>query len=139
MTLNILNPKALERQLKVVEAKIAELQAEMEGLEKIRNACLVLMGTVEMPAATAPNETKVAEPKVEIQDKIKEILQDREQGLTAEQIYEHLKSQGVPVPKKVNAVFATLKKSPDLFAEMENGNWREVKSEAAVPTESMVN
>jgi len=42
---NIVSAKSLEKQLKVVEGRIQELQAEVQDLEKIRSACLVLLGT----------------------------------------------------------------------------------------------
>lgn len=50
--LNIISSKSLEKQLKVVESRISTLQAEMAELEKIKNACLVLMG----PQGLAPVE-----------------------------------------------------------------------------------
>lgn len=43
--LNVISPKALEKQLKLVEGRIAVLQSEMTELDRIKNACLVLMGT----------------------------------------------------------------------------------------------
>ena len=50
--LNIISSKSLEKQLKVVEGRMSTLQAEMAELEKIKNACLVLMG----PQALVPAE-----------------------------------------------------------------------------------
>jgi|GEM_PF-4991252 len=50
--LNIISSKSLEKQLKVVEGRMSTLQAEMAELEKIKNACLVLMG----PQGSAPLE-----------------------------------------------------------------------------------
>jgi hypothetical protein len=47
LPLNVISPKALEKQLKIVESRMTVLQAEMTELEKIKNACLVLMGTPE--------------------------------------------------------------------------------------------
>lgn len=55
--LNVISPKALEKQLKLVEGRIAVLQSEMAELEKIKNACLVLMGTA---ATVAPAESAEA-------------------------------------------------------------------------------
>jgi hypothetical protein len=43
--LNIISPKALDKQLKVVESRIQVLQAEITELEKVKNACLVLLGS----------------------------------------------------------------------------------------------
>ena len=144
MNLNILNPKALERQLKVVETRINELQTEIDGLEKIRAACLILMGniSVDLPSAevvkenvdVAPPATKTKKPAplVEnIHEIIREVLHDRENGLTAEQIYEHLKSQGVNFGKKlpVNSVLPVLKKYPEMFTETQEGHWSEVRSQ----------
>ena len=42
---NIVSSKSLEKQLKVVEVRIQELQAEIHDLEKIRSACHTLLGT----------------------------------------------------------------------------------------------
>ncbi len=60
--LNIISTKSLEKQLKVVESRMSTLQAEMAELEKIKNACLVLMGpqvlSPEEESAPAKNKKK---------------------------------------------------------------------------------
>lgn len=58
--LNIISSKSLEKQLKVVESRMSTLQAEMAELEKIKNACLVLMGPQGLVPAeeSAPSKTK---------------------------------------------------------------------------------
>lgn len=55
--LNIVSPKSLEKQLKIVESRVQELQAEIHELEKIRTACLILLGT----AAEFPPEKEAAD------------------------------------------------------------------------------
>jgi hypothetical protein len=58
--LNIISSKSLEKQLKVVESRMSTLQAEMAELEKIKNACLVLMGPQGLTPVeeNAPTKTK---------------------------------------------------------------------------------
>jgi hypothetical protein len=68
MELTLLNPKALERQLKALEGRIQEVQREMDDLERKRRACLILMGQdielepVRAAAAPAPIVEKTAKP-----------------------------------------------------------------------------
>ncbi len=49
--LNLISPKSLEKQLKVVESRIGVLETEISELLKIKAACLVLLGTAP-PAET---------------------------------------------------------------------------------------
>ena len=58
--LNIVSPKSLEKQLKVVETRIGALEAEIADLQKIKDACLVLLGTV--PQAEPVEEIEAAAP-----------------------------------------------------------------------------
>lgn len=60
--LNLISAKSLEKQLKVVEGRIGELQTEIAELEKIKNACLVLMGGTS-PAVAESEEAMVAKAK----------------------------------------------------------------------------
>ncbi len=53
--LNLINPKSLEKQLKAVEGRMQTLQAEIAELQKIKEACLVLLGT----AAPQPEPVEV--------------------------------------------------------------------------------
>jgi hypothetical protein len=59
MTLSILNPKLLERQLKLIEEKLGALQSEKEKLEKVRDACHFLLSG-EAPPAPKRAEAKAA-------------------------------------------------------------------------------
>ncbi len=59
--MNLISTKSLEKQLKVVEGRMSELQAEMAELEKIKNACLVLMGT--SPAVAESEESLATKAK----------------------------------------------------------------------------
>lgn len=56
--LNIVSPKSLEKQLKLVESRMEELRAEIHELEKMRTACLILLGNV----AEFPAEPEIAQP-----------------------------------------------------------------------------
>jgi len=58
--LNIISPKSLEKQLKVVDSRIQTLQAEIDELTKIRNACLVLLGN---SVEETPERIEVEAPK----------------------------------------------------------------------------
>lgn len=75
--LNLVSPKSLEKQLKVVETRIGELEAEITELQKIKSACLVLLGTapqaeaVETAAPVAGKaKKKKADEEVEEHDVI---------------------------------------------------------------------
>jgi len=65
-TFNIVSSKSLEKQLKVVETRIQELQSEIEDLEKIRSACHTLLGTsndAPAEASESAQELAPASPK----------------------------------------------------------------------------
>lgn len=62
MSLDILSPKSLERQIKVLEEKIRELNAEVAVLERKREACHILLGVPVAPLA-AEAEVVVAPKK----------------------------------------------------------------------------
>lgn len=57
---NVINPKSLERQIKLIEQRLFELQTETNELEKRREACHILLGVPLVPfgshvaAASAP-------------------------------------------------------------------------------------
>ena len=76
LTLNIVNSKSLEKQLKVVETRINELQTEIRDLEKIKTACQVLLGApaefpvpvtegTQVEAASAKPPKKKSEKKTD--------------------------------------------------------------------------
>ncbi|MEZ4750932.1 MAG: hypothetical protein R3B54_10010 [Bdellovibrionota bacterium] len=43
--LGVISSKALEKQLKIVNSRLEEIQSEVAELEKIKEACLTLMGS----------------------------------------------------------------------------------------------
>src|SRR5262245_21549433 len=110
MSLNIMNPKQLEKQVKIVETRIAELQAEIDGLEKIRTACQILLGNeATLPVAKTaetPAEPKPAKPRApkapkeppaaraDLSERIVDLLRERA-AMTADEIYDELKVQGI--------------------------------------------
>ncbi len=54
----IVSPKSLERQIKILDERILELQSEMNALEKKREACHTLLGIPLAPVgAVAAVET----------------------------------------------------------------------------------
>lgn len=69
MTLNVLNPKSLEKQIKIVDARLSELAVELEELEKIKAACQILLGKpTEVKGAAAKKkqgESDESEPTPE--------------------------------------------------------------------------
>ena len=46
---NVINPKSLERQIKIIESRLSELQNETAALEKKREACYLLLGLPLLP------------------------------------------------------------------------------------------
>ena len=66
---NVINPKSLERQIKIIEQRLLELQSETNALEKRREACHILLGQPLAPigagveAATAVPPKKLPRPK----------------------------------------------------------------------------
>lgn len=80
---NVINPKSLERQIKIIEQRLLELQTETSALEKRREACHILLGqplapigagTVEAATATPPKKParpkkkETSEPVVEVEN-----------------------------------------------------------------------
>ena len=73
--LNLVSPKSLEKQLKVVESRIGELEAEITELEKIKAACLVLLGTAPQADAVetaAPATGKLKKKKTDAEEEAEE-------------------------------------------------------------------
>ncbi len=72
--LNIISPKSLEKQLKLVEGRMGALEAEIADLQKIKEACLVLLGSapqtepVEIEASAPAPKSKKKTPKSEEQE-----------------------------------------------------------------------
>ena len=54
MSIDIISSKSLERQIKVLEDKIGELQDEAMALERKREACHILLGIPIAPISTTP-------------------------------------------------------------------------------------
>jgi hypothetical protein len=138
--LNILNPKALEKQLKILEGHIGDLQMQIDELEKMRSACLVLLGTVptepgvvkEEPVKNLESSPKKKKPSVseELTPRILELLRQNESGMTADDLFDQLRSSGATIPGKrpVATVYSTLETHTDLFAQNDSGLWIESKN-----------
>lgn len=57
--INVISPKALEKQLKIVEGRMSVLQTEITDLQKIKDACLTLLGVSgEQPIEVSPETPK---------------------------------------------------------------------------------
>jgi len=76
MELNVLNSKALDRQIKILDTRIAELQAEVAELQKRRLACQILLGE--------PVEFAVAAPDTDTPPPRKSALRPRRPAVLAE-------------------------------------------------------
>lgn len=69
--LSVLNPKALDRQVKVLEKRIHELRSELDELERMKLACRILMGeeaaaalaAEPVPTPAVSEAARVARPK----------------------------------------------------------------------------
>jgi hypothetical protein len=136
-SLNVLNIKALEKQLKVLETRIAEVQRELEDLEKKRRACLILMGQdVELeprPAASAESGARPSKPAAKpkpkpdtaLFPKVSEVLAEAKGPLSMEQICKLLAIAGqVKDASKARAtVEALLEEHPETFIQNEEGGW----------------
>lgn len=145
MVPNVLNPKALERQLKILETRIGELQTEIGELEKMRSACHTLLGTTsessEKTEETDGKSDKRVSAKIQGPDlppRILDLLRKQEAGMTADEIFDGLREAGVPLRAKrpVALVYETLEKHPELFAQSENGIWVCVPTEASPSSET---
>ena len=132
----VLNEKQLEKQIKLLEGRIGELRAEMETLERRRQACFVLLGqeTAAAAAAGASEETKKPAAKGakkskltldEVPLKIRELLQSSSEPLSADGIYDQLKAQWgmLPGEKPVAAVYEALENHGDWFEDAGDGRW----------------
>jgi hypothetical protein len=128
---NIISPKALERQIKLFETRIGELNAELSELEKMKTACQLLLGTSGSERTDEETTPAAKKNRADLSLKIRELLETKEGPLSAEEIYSELTSQGVTLPGKNpdTSLLGHLKKYPDLFSETENGHWTRVKEE----------
>jgi hypothetical protein len=62
----VISPKSLERQIKLLDDRLLELQIEVASLEKTREACYVLLGGSPAVCASTDNSSvnaKKAPPK----------------------------------------------------------------------------
>lgn len=57
----VISPKSLERQIKLLDDRLLELQTEVSTLEKTREACYVLLGGA--PAVSSPADSSNAAKK----------------------------------------------------------------------------
>jgi hypothetical protein len=129
---NVISPKALERQIKLLESRIQELQGELTELEKMKTACQLLLGSAGLePEKTPDAEAAPSKKRLEVHLKISELLEGKEAPVSAEDIASELSAQGVTIPGKNpdSSLLGLLKKHPDLFSETENGHWTRAKQE----------
>jgi hypothetical protein len=123
---NVLNGKALEKQLKLVEIRLQELQVEMDTLHRIKDACTLLLGTGDAAAKgeTADSSIKKGGPD-QLRGAIEDLLRQKAMALTVDEVTSELKELGVGLPEKKaqSLVVSTLKKYPELFAQTEDEKW----------------
>lgn len=134
----VLNEKQLEKQIKLLEGRIGELRAEMDTLERRRQACLVLLGqeTAQAPVATAApaddSKKPTAKPSKkskltleEVPSKIRELLEASSEPLSADAIYDQLKMNwgALPGEKPATAVYEALETHGDWFEDIGDGKW----------------
>lgn len=82
---NVINPKSLEKQLKLVDSRVQELQAELRELEKVRTACLILLGNpAEFAEGAEAKPVEAAAPKSPRKKTEKKDEQPPEVPVTAE-------------------------------------------------------
>jgi len=151
LNLNILNSKALERQIKAVDGRIAELQKELRALERVRTACRILLGEdmdlaagqepvaapapVPAPSGPAPAK-KTRQAKAARQssadvtslseDQLAEIenyLMERDTEAESEELLEALRDSEFPFDADKERFLELLRKHPERFHESGNGNW----------------
>ena len=128
---NVLNPKQLEKQIKVIESRMLELQRELDELNRMRDACHTLLGTTPQQTAGESEQSKRGRTKREeesagdLTSHISTVLKSRGGAMTADEIFDELKSSGAPLKGKrpVSAVYETLEKNPEVFSQGENGQW----------------
>ncbi len=63
----VISPKSLEKQIKLLDDRLLELQTEVSSLEKTREACYVLLGG--SPAVSASSESNVVAKKAPLKKK----------------------------------------------------------------------
>ncbi len=51
---NVLNPKALEKQIKIYDTRLQTLQEEVDELQRMRAACQLLLGGTPVSAEAQP-------------------------------------------------------------------------------------
>lgn len=144
----VLNEKQLEKQIKLLEGRIGELRAEMETLERRRQACLVLLGQEAAQATTAtaglatedkkPQSAKGKKTKLTLEEvpaKIRELLDASEEPLSADSIYDQLKIQwgALPGEKPVTTVYDALEAHGDWFEDVGDGKWAAKSGPAPQP------
>lgn len=72
---NVINPKSLERQIRIIEQRLMELQSEANELEKRREACHILLGQPLAPIGIAESAV-VTPPKKSSRTKKKERIDE---------------------------------------------------------------
>jgi len=144
----VLNEKQLEKQIKLLEGRMSELRAEMETLERRRQACWVLLGqeSTATPGITAATAAPVEEKKNaakggkkvkltldEVPVRIRELLDDAGEPLSADAIYDQLKIQwgALPGEKPATTIYEALETHGDWFEDVGDGKWTSRAGEAS--------
>lgn len=137
---NVLNSKALEKQLKLYEARLDVLREETDALERLKDACLLLLGTqgaapsavaVSTPSeSSAPKSKKVKSALVQ---RVQELLEETNgfsEGMTIDVLCQNLRDdEAFADEKNLNeSVDSILKRNPQLFFAREDGRWCSLNS-----------
>lgn len=133
---NVLNPKTLEKQLKLVEGRLTDLQAEIEALTRVKEACQLLMqnseGSVSV-GADAMSKKSLSDLHLTIED----MLRRSPIAMSVEDIVQELRTTGYGLAeKKASSLVATaLKKYPDIFSPVDEDRWGLLVPEEKIPLE----
>jgi YesN/AraC family two-component response regulator len=130
---NVLNAKALEKQLKLVETRLQELQTETDALLRIKEACQLLINHSE-PASESTKKNGES-----LQGPLEDLLRQKGTALSLDEITSELKESGVTLPEKKAAplISSTLKKFPEIFTAVDDDRWMIVANSGGEVGESL--
>lgn len=122
---NVLNAKALEKQLKLVETRLQELQVEMDTLHRIKDACQLLLGNEGGTKVESTEASAKRNSPDHLRTAIEDLLKQKAMALTADELTLELKEMGMGLPEKKaqSTIVSTLKKYPELFSQTEDEKW----------------
>lgn len=128
----VLNPKSLEKQLKILDGRIQVLEGELVALQQLHAACRLLLNqTQPEPAVETPAE--------DLPRHIQRLLEQHADPLSPDAIADELRVQGIALPEKKPAavVLAALKKASDRFLKVDGDLWTAQSPEGAPVTHSV--